>query len=134
MKILLVLRTPWKSSKTICQAMSRNSRILFRPFGFALGVTAFSLRLKRILESSFIVSYIVEKPIARKKEAMLNLKPNILERDGKKSFVVLTYEEYLSIEEALEDADDLQCLKEARAEEWNAPTTSLDSVRKTLTL
>lgn len=65
---------------------------------------------------------------------MLNLKPNILERDGKKAFVVLTYEEFLSIEEALEDADDLQCLKEARAEEWNAPTTSLDSVRKTLNI
>ena len=40
----------------------------------------------------------------------------------------------LSIEEALEDADDLQCLKEARAEEWNAPTASLNSVRKTLTI
>ncbi len=65
---------------------------------------------------------------------MLNLKPNILERDGKKSFVVLTYEEFLSIEEALEDADDLQCLKEARAEEWNAPATPLDSVRKTLNI
>jgi len=65
---------------------------------------------------------------------MLNLKPNILERDGKKSFVVLTYEEFLSIEEALADADDLQCLKEARSEEWNAPTTSLDSVRKNLNI
>ena len=37
-------------------------------------------------------------------------------------------------EEALADADDLQCLKDARAEEWNAPTTSLDSVRKTLNI
>jgi hypothetical protein len=65
---------------------------------------------------------------------MLNLKPNILEHDGKKSFVVLTYEEFLSIEEALQDADDVQCLKEARAEEWNAPATSLDSVRKSLNI
>lgn len=63
---------------------------------------------------------------------MLNLKPNILERDGKKSFVILTYEEFLSIKEALEDADDLQCLKEARAEEWDAPKTSLASVREPL--
>jgi len=53
-------------------------------------------------------------------------------RDGKKSFVILTYEEFLSIKEALEDADDLQCLKEARAEEWDAPKTSLSSVRESL--
>ncbi len=63
---------------------------------------------------------------------MLNLKPNILERDGKKAFVILTYEEFLSIKEALEDADDLQCLKAARAEEWDAPKTSLASVRESL--
>lgn len=63
---------------------------------------------------------------------MLNLKPNILERDGKKAFVVLTYEEFLSIEAALEDADDLHCLKEARAEEWDAPKTALASVRESL--
>ena len=68
----------------------------------------------------------------RKKKTMLNLKPNILERDGKKAFVVLTYEEFLSIEAALEDAEDLQCLKEARAEEWDAPKTSLASVREAL--
>ena len=65
---------------------------------------------------------------------MLDLKPKFLERDGKKSFVVLTYEEYLAIEEALQDAGDLQCLKEARAEEWDAPTPPLDSVRKTLSI
>ena len=63
---------------------------------------------------------------------MLNLKPNILERDGEKAFVVLTYEEFLSIEEALEDAEDLRCLKEARAEELDAPKSSLPSVRESL--
>lgn len=63
---------------------------------------------------------------------MLNLKPNILERDGEKAFVVLTYEEFLSIEEALEDAEDLRCLKEARAEEFDAPKSSLSSVRESL--
>lgn len=61
---------------------------------------------------------------------MLKLNPKILERDGEKMFVILTYEEFLSIEEALEDADDLQCLKEARSEEWHAPTTSLACVRE----
>lgn len=65
---------------------------------------------------------------------MLKLNPNILERDGKKAFVILTYEEFLSIKEALEDAHDLQCLKEARVEEWHAPTTSLASVRESLNI
>lgn len=65
---------------------------------------------------------------------MLKLNPNILERDGKKAFVILTYEEFLSIEEALEDADDLQCLKEARSEERHTPTTSLACVRESLNI
>ena len=36
---------------------------------------------------------------------MIELHPEILEKNGKKEFVILTYEEFVAIQEALEDAD-----------------------------
>ena len=63
---------------------------------------------------------------------MLTLHPNILEKDGKKAFVVLPYEEFLIIQEHLHDLDDLKDLRTAKAEEGDAPTTPLASVRKEL--
>ena len=38
---------------------------------------------------------------------MIELHPEIIERDGKKQFVILTYEEFVTVQEALADADDL---------------------------
>ncbi len=67
--MLLVLPMPWKGFKTIYQEMSKNLRILYLPIGFALEVTAFSLRWRRRKESLFIVSFIVEKLIAKKEES-----------------------------------------------------------------
>ncbi len=61
---------------------------------------------------------------------MLTLHPNILEKDGKKAFVVLPYEEFLAIQKQLHDLDDLKELRAAKAEEGHAPTTPLASVRK----
>ena len=61
---------------------------------------------------------------------MIELHPEIIEKDGKKQFVVLTYEEFLAIKEALADADDLTELRAAKEEESDAPTTSLDQVVK----
>lgn len=63
---------------------------------------------------------------------MLKLQPNILERDGKKAFAVLTYEEFLGVQEALEDYADLCELREAKAAEFNAPDTPLSEVRQKL--
>lgn len=63
---------------------------------------------------------------------MVTLHPNILERDGKKAFAVLPYEEFVRIGEELHDFEDLKDLRAAKAEEANAPTTSLASVRKKL--
>lgn len=62
------------------------------------------------------------------------LHPNILERDGKKAFVVLPYEEFVLIEEQLEELDDLKELRAAKAEEADAPTVTLDEVRRELGL
>ena len=42
---------------------------------------------------------------------MVTIHPNVLERDGKKAFVVLPYEEFVMIEEELEEYEDLKELR-----------------------
>ncbi len=65
---------------------------------------------------------------------MVAIHPSILEHDGQKAFVVLPYEEFLAVEEELEQYEDLKQLREAKAEEANAPTLSLDAVKEELGL
>ena len=65
---------------------------------------------------------------------MVAIHPNILEHDGQKAFVVLSYEEFLMMEEELQQFEDLKQLREAKAEEADAPTVALDAVRKELGL
>ncbi|MBC8485199.1 type II toxin-antitoxin system Phd/YefM family antitoxin [bacterium] len=61
---------------------------------------------------------------------MITLKPNILEKDGKKEFVVLSYEEYLQVQEELENYEDLKELRKAKTKESDAPTIPLAEARK----
>lgn len=63
---------------------------------------------------------------------MLTLHPSILERNGKKAFAVLPYEEYVRIEEALADLDDLKALRVAKDKEAQAGTVPLAAVRRKL--
>jgi len=65
---------------------------------------------------------------------MIDLHPNILERDGKKAFVVLPYEEFLMLEEEMQSLEDLKTLRAAKAEESNAPTIAVSQARKELGL
>ena len=65
---------------------------------------------------------------------MVAIHPNILEHDGQKAFVVLSYEEFSMIEEELEQFEDLKQLREAKVEEANAATISLEAVRDELGL
>jgi PHD/YefM family antitoxin component YafN of YafNO toxin-antitoxin module len=60
------------------------------------------------------------------------LHPQIIEKEGKKEFVVLPYEEFLRLLEQLEDYEDLKDLRCAKDEERDAPTTPLSEVKKTL--
>ena len=48
---------------------------------------------------------------------MLKLHPEILMKNGKKQFVVLSYEEFEAIHERLIDADDLLTLRKAKRSE-----------------
>ena len=65
---------------------------------------------------------------------MIELHPEIVEKDGKKQFVILPYEEFAGIQEALADADDLAALRAAKKAEGDAPTIPLDQVVEELEL
>jgi PHD/YefM family antitoxin component YafN of YafNO toxin-antitoxin module len=62
----------------------------------------------------------------------MELHPQILQKNGKNEFVVLPYEEFEAIRELIEDYEDLRDLREAKAEDENAPTLSLAEARAVL--
>jgi len=63
---------------------------------------------------------------------MIQLHPNFLTQNGEKVFAVLPYEEYLLIQEILEDIEDLNALRQAKAEEKDAPTLTISALKKQL--
>ena len=63
---------------------------------------------------------------------MISLNPQILEKDGKKEYAVLRYEEFLKIQEELENYDDLRILREAKDKEGNAQTINIQEAKKRL--
>lgn len=65
---------------------------------------------------------------------MLELHPNILEKEGKKEFVVLPYEEFLALQQILTDAQDLIDLREAKDAEQHAPSKTFNEVKQHLGL
>jgi hypothetical protein len=65
---------------------------------------------------------------------MIELHPEILEKDGKKQFVILPYEEFAAIQEALADAEDLAALRNSKKLERDAPSTPLETVMDDLGL
>lgn len=58
----------------------------------------------------------------------MSIHPQIIEKEGKKEFVVLPYEEFLEIQDALEDYDDLKILREEKAASASEPTRKLDDI------
>ncbi|MBC2596415.1 type II toxin-antitoxin system Phd/YefM family antitoxin [Ruficoccus amylovorans] len=62
----------------------------------------------------------------------MSIHPQIIEKEGKKEFVVLPYEEFLKIQEALNDFQDLQDLRAAKAEAEASPATPLHAIRDDL--
>lgn len=63
---------------------------------------------------------------------MIEVHPNFLERNGKKEFAVIPYEEFESLMEALADYEDLLELRDAKESEEGHPGTPLSEVRKAL--
>jgi PHD/YefM family antitoxin component YafN of YafNO toxin-antitoxin module len=54
----------------------------------------------------------------------------VIKKNGKKEYVVLPYEEFLRIQEELEDYQDLRCLREAKEKEKDAMTIGMVELKK----
>lgn len=61
---------------------------------------------------------------------MVNLNVQIIKKDGKKEYAVLPYDEYLKIQEELQDYEDLRSLREAKEAEKDAPTIGMDELKE----
>ncbi len=62
----------------------------------------------------------------------MKLHPEFLQKNGKKEFVVLPYEEFLAIQERLSDADDLMELRKAKRTEGQKKSIPLAEVKRKL--
>ena len=62
----------------------------------------------------------------------MSIHPQVIEKEGKKEFVVLPYEEFLAIKELLEDFEDLKDLREAKSASSNEDTVKLADIRDDL--
>jgi hypothetical protein len=63
---------------------------------------------------------------------MIELHPEFLTKNGQRQFAVLPYEEFLKVQELLEDLEDLQDLRNAKTEEQDSASVSLIEVKKML--
>ncbi len=63
---------------------------------------------------------------------MINLNPKILEKDGEKEFAVIPYDEFLKIQQELDDYECLKALREAKAKEADAETVPFEKAKKIL--
>ena len=63
---------------------------------------------------------------------MLKIKPEYLSKDGRREFVVLSVEDFDKIKEALEDADDLRNLREAKRKNAKLPYFTLEETEQML--
>ena len=65
---------------------------------------------------------------------MLKLHPEILEKNGKKLFAVLPYEEFLEMQSRLADAEDLLELRKAKRSDGRKRSIPLSEVKRQLGL
>ena len=62
----------------------------------------------------------------------LQLHPEFLKINGRKQFAVLPYDEFVRLQEELDDLADIRALDEARAKESHLPAIPLSEVRRRL--
>ena len=63
---------------------------------------------------------------------MVTLHAQIISRGGKKEYAIVPYEEFLRVQEQLQEYEDLRCLREAKEAERDAPTIGIDELKKNL--
>ncbi|MEK6567905.1 MAG: type II toxin-antitoxin system Phd/YefM family antitoxin [Candidatus Omnitrophota bacterium] len=64
----------------------------------------------------------------------MTIHAQILKRNGEKEFAILTYDEFLRVQETLEDYEDLKTLRAAKAKEKSAKTVPLKEAKRILYL
>lgn len=62
----------------------------------------------------------------------MDINPQIIEKKGRKEFVILPYEDFLKIQEELDNYEDLRILREAKEKEGDAPPVTLKEAKKRL--
>jgi hypothetical protein len=65
---------------------------------------------------------------------MITLHPNILEKNGKKEFAVLPFDEFVKIQNELQDFEDLKTLRAAKKKEKDTPGFTLSEAKKELNI
>jgi len=65
---------------------------------------------------------------------MIRMRPNLLERNGKKQFAVLPYEEFVAMQQRLEDLEDLTTLRKAKRAEGGKRSILLAEAKRKLGL
>lgn len=63
---------------------------------------------------------------------MIELHPQVIEKDGKKEFAVLPYDEFVRVQEELEGYEDLRQLREAKEQDKEALAITLAELKKEL--
>lgn len=61
---------------------------------------------------------------------MIDLNPEFLTKNGQKEFAVIPYEEFIKLQEFLEDLEDLQDLRKSKEEYKDSPNISFEEVKK----
>lgn len=61
---------------------------------------------------------------------MVTLHTQIIKKNGKKDYVVLPYDEFLKVQEELDDYNDLRSLRKAKEMEKDAPTIGMAELKK----
>jgi len=61
---------------------------------------------------------------------MVTLNAQIIKKKGKNEYAVIPYQEFIEIQEELNNYEDLRCLREAKAAEKDSPTISIGEVKK----
>jgi PHD/YefM family antitoxin component YafN of YafNO toxin-antitoxin module len=72
--------------------------------------------------------HIVKKGV----KVMAALNVQIIKRNGKKEYVILPYEEYLKVQEELDDYENLRCLRAAKKAEQNSPSIGIEELKTSL--
>ena len=63
---------------------------------------------------------------------MMELHPKFISKNGQKEFAVIPYEEFLKLQEMLEDMEDLKDLRTAVEQDKDSPDYPLEEVKKML--